>query len=69
LACRLCPDARRRGAYPDPQEVRRLWPLIENGDRVLGGLYHPQDGHIAAADVTQAPAMWARDKSKPRNFA
>ncbi len=46
----------------DPQEVRRLWPLIENGDRILGGLYHPQDGHIAPADVTQALAKGARDK-------
>ncbi len=45
-----------------PQEVRRLWPLIENGERVLGGLYHPQDGHIAPADVTQALAKGARDK-------
>lgn len=46
----------------DPQEVRRLWPLIENGKRILGGLYHPQDGHIAPADVTQALAKGARDK-------
>jgi dimethylglycine dehydrogenase len=45
-----------------PQEVRRLWPLIENGERVLGGLYHPQDGHIAPADVTQALAKGARDR-------
>jgi dimethylglycine dehydrogenase len=46
----------------DRQEVRRLWPIIENGDRILGGLYHPQDGHIAPADVTQALAKGARDK-------
>jgi dimethylglycine dehydrogenase len=46
----------------DPQEVRRLWPLIEKGERILGGLYHPQDGHIAPADVTQALARGARTK-------
>jgi dimethylglycine dehydrogenase len=45
-----------------PQEVRKLWPLIENADRIMGGLYHPQDGHIAPADVTQALAKGARDK-------
>jgi dimethylglycine dehydrogenase len=44
------------------QEAKRLWPLIENSDRVIGGLYHPQDGHIAPADVTQALAKGARDK-------
>lgn len=45
-----------------PQEIRKLWPLIENGERVIGGLYHPQDGHIAPADVTQALAKGARGR-------
>jgi dimethylglycine dehydrogenase len=45
-----------------PQEVRGLWPLIEKGNRILGGLFHPQDGHIAPADVTQALAKGARGK-------
>jgi dimethylglycine dehydrogenase len=45
-----------------PQDVHGLWPLIEKGDRIIGGLYHPQDGHIAPADVTQALAKGARDK-------
>jgi dimethylglycine dehydrogenase len=43
-------------------EVKMLWPLIEGGDRILGGLYHTQDGHIAPADVTQALAKGARDR-------
>jgi dimethylglycine dehydrogenase len=45
-----------------PAEVTRLWPLIEAGERILGGLYHTQDGHIAPADVTQALAKGARDR-------
>ena len=45
-----------------PAEVRKLWPLIEGGERILGGLYHTQDGHIAPADVTQALAKGARDR-------
>ena len=45
-----------------PREVKELWPLIENGERIIGGLYHPQDGHIAPADVTQALAKGARDR-------
>ncbi len=34
--------------------------LLENKD-MLGALYHPDDGHIAPADVTQAMAKGARD--------
>src|SRR6266404_5047895 len=45
-----------------PREVRKLWPLIEHSERILGGLYHRQDGHIAPADVTQALARGARDR-------
>jgi dimethylglycine dehydrogenase len=44
-----------------PREIKELWPLIEHGERILGGLYHPQDGHIAPADVTQALAKGARN--------
>ncbi|MBI2255994.1 MAG: FAD-dependent oxidoreductase [Proteobacteria bacterium] len=43
-----------------PAEARKLWPLLEN-DRMLAALYHPDDGHIAPADVTQAMAKGARD--------
>lgn len=38
-----------------------LWPLADMSD-VLGALYHPQDGHIAPADLTQALAKGARNK-------
>jgi len=43
-----------------PDEVRRLWPLIEKTDDLVGALYHPEDGHAAPADVTQALAKGAR---------
>jgi len=43
-----------------PAEARKLWPLLEN-DHMLAALYHPDDGHIAPADVTQAMAKGARD--------
>jgi len=42
-------------------EIKRLWPLC-NTDGLVGALYHPQDGHIAPADVTQAMAMAARSR-------
>lgn len=45
-----------------PREILELWPLIESADGMLGGLYHPDDGHIASADVTQALAHGARDR-------
>src|SRR5580693_3186979 len=40
-----------------PEEVRDLWPLVELGDgvdtaKIVGALYHPDDGHIAPADLT-----------------
>jgi dimethylglycine dehydrogenase len=44
-----------------PREILELWPLIGTADGMLGGLYHPDDGHIASADVTQALAKAARD--------
>ncbi|MDY0871990.1 GcvT family protein [Dongia rigui] len=43
-----------------PDEARKLWPLLQN-DHMLAALYHPDDGHIAPADVTQAMAKGARD--------
>ncbi|MBV8961475.1 MAG: FAD-dependent oxidoreductase, partial [Hyphomicrobiales bacterium] len=43
-----------------PAEVRRLWPLVENTSDLTGALYHPEDGHAAPADVTQALARGAR---------
>ncbi|TGV76695.1 FAD-binding oxidoreductase, partial [Mesorhizobium sp. M00.F.Ca.ET.149.01.1.1] len=43
-----------------PDEARKLWPLLDNKE-MLGALYHPDDGHIAPADVTHAMAKGARD--------
>jgi len=48
-----------------PREVRELWPLMELGGTedtpaVIGALYHPQDGHIAPADLTMALRKGAR---------
>ncbi|MBZ9676083.1 FAD-dependent oxidoreductase [Mesorhizobium sp. ES1-1] len=43
-----------------PAEAREIWPLLDN-KQMLGALYHPDDGHIAPADVTQAMAKGARD--------
>ena len=44
-----------------PAEVRALWPLCDT-DGVVGAIYHPQDGHCAPADVTQALAVGARQR-------
>ena len=43
-----------------PDEVAKLWPLC-NTEGLVGALYHPHDGHIAPADVTQAMAIGARN--------
>ncbi len=42
-----------------PAEVKELWPLVNLGGdadtpAVIGALYHPDDGHIAPADLTMA---------------
>ncbi len=42
-----------------PAEVKELWPLC-NIEGLVGALYHPQDGHTAPVDVTQALAKGAR---------
>lgn len=44
-----------------PAEVHNLWPFIDIAG-VMGALYHPDDGHIAPADLTQALAKGARSK-------
>lgn len=51
-----------RAELISPSEARDLWPLLENNKEMLGALYHPDDGHIAPADVTQAMAKGARDR-------
>lgn len=42
-----------------PDEVRKLWPLCET-DGLVGAIYHPDDGYIQPADLTQALAKGAR---------
>jgi len=42
-----------------PDEVQALWPLVNLGDgretaKIIGALFHPDDGHIAPADLTMA---------------
>lgn len=51
-----------RARIVSPAEVREIWPLLENNRAMLGALHHPDDGHIAPADVTQAMAKGARDR-------
>lgn len=40
-------------------QVKELWPFC-NIEGIVGALYHPQDGHVAPADVTMALAKGAR---------
>ena len=44
-----------------PSEIRELWPLC-NVAGLVGAVFHPHDGHIAPADVTQAMAIGARNR-------
>jgi dimethylglycine dehydrogenase len=39
-----------------PAEIKELWPLC-NIEGLVGALYHPDDGHVAPADLTMALAM------------
>jgi dimethylglycine dehydrogenase len=55
-----------------PEQVRDLWPLIELGDgaaasKIVGALYHPDDGHIAPADLTMALRKGARARGAEIN--
>jgi dimethylglycine dehydrogenase len=48
-----------------PAEVNELWPLVNLGDgadtpKIVGALYHPDDGHIAPVDLTMALRRGAR---------
>ena len=54
--------AETAGVYHEfltPKEIKDRWPLVRTED-LLGALYHPQDGYINPADVTQAMAKGAR---------
>ena len=42
-----------------PDEIRKLWPFC-NIDGLVGGIFHPDDGYIQPADLTQALAKGAR---------
>ena len=42
-----------------PSKVKELWPFMDI-EGVIGALHHPDDGHIAPADLTQALAKGAR---------
>ncbi len=42
-----------------PKAMKDRWPLLRTDD-LIGALYHPQDGYINPADVTQAMAKGAR---------
>jgi dimethylglycine dehydrogenase len=48
-----------------PDAVKALWPLVNLGDgidtpKIVGALYHPDDGHIAPVDLTMALRKGAR---------
>jgi dimethylglycine dehydrogenase len=42
-----------------PAQIRDRWPLVRTED-LIGALFHPTDGYINPADVTQAMAKAAR---------
>lgn len=42
-----------------PAEILKLWPMCE-ADGLVGGIFHPDDGYIQPADLTQALAKGAR---------
>ena len=41
------------------EQVKELWPLC-NAEGLVGALYHPEDGYVQPADLTQALAKGAR---------
>jgi dimethylglycine dehydrogenase len=42
-----------------PAQMKERWPLLRTDD-LVGAVFHPQDGYINPADVTQAMAKGAR---------
>jgi dimethylglycine dehydrogenase len=42
-----------------PEEIGSLWPLCDT-EGLVGGIFHPEDGYIQPADLTQALAKGAR---------
>ncbi|MCB5411167.1 GcvT family protein [Pseudogemmobacter faecipullorum] len=54
--------AETAGVYHEfltPAQIAERWPLVRTDD-LKGALFHPQDGYINPADVTQAMAKGAR---------
>jgi dimethylglycine dehydrogenase len=51
-----------RAELVSPRQAQRLWPLLDLPERVRAGVYNPDDGHIAPADVTMALAAGARQR-------
>lgn len=43
-----------------PKEIKNKWPLIQTKD-LKGAIFHPTDGYINPADLTQSLAKGARD--------
>ncbi len=44
-----------------PEEIKIIYPLIDTAG-IVGGLFHPNDGHVDPASVTQAMAKGARQR-------
>ncbi|MEO1492400.1 MAG: FAD-dependent oxidoreductase [Pseudomonadota bacterium] len=44
-----------------PDQIKARWPLVRTED-LKGAIYHPTDGYINPADVTQAMAKGARQR-------
>ncbi|RED11805.1 GcvT family protein [Pontivivens insulae] len=44
-----------------PDQIKERWPLVRTED-LEGAIYHPTDGYINPADVTQAMAKGARQR-------
>jgi len=44
-----------------PEEMKIIYPLIDTAG-IVGGLFHPNDGHVDPASVTQAMAKGARQR-------
>ena len=42
-----------------PEQVKEMWPMCET-EGLVGALFHPDDGYIQPADLTQALAKGAR---------
>lgn len=59
--------AETAGVYHEflsPKEIAERWPLVRTED-LKGALFHPQDGYINPADVTQAMAKARGSSAAP----